>query len=169
MLIRRRPFVPWLTAASLLGGLLLANVTPAAAQAALTAPLAPIGGSSVQGSATIAEQADGGALLSIDLAGLSPGAAYRVQLHAGTCALPSASAGLLGTVMPDAAGEAHLRTDTAVASAAGARVALSLRDVADGDHVVAVRDAAAGALLACGAIPGAEVGTAPAMPSVRLP
>ena len=89
----------------------------------------------------------------LDLAGLSTGSRYVARLHAGTCALPSASAGLLGTLVPDAGGRAQLLTSEVTFSAAGVRDALKLDALADGDHLVSVSDTTTLTQVACGAIP----------------
>ncbi|MBI4494242.1 MAG: hypothetical protein HY690_15755 [Chloroflexi bacterium] len=79
---------------------------------------------------------------------------------------PSASFGLLGTVVPDSNGQAHLLADKVQVSAGGDSVPLSLGLLADGGHVVTVVDAATLAPVACGAIPRAPTGQGPAAVTV---
>jgi hypothetical protein len=96
------------------------------------------------------------ATLSLDVAGLAPGQTYPVQLHAGTCAEPSASAGFLGNVTGDATGRATLTTTTARASAAGAAVTLTPALLADGDHVVEIQGTQ---VVACASVPASVSST----------
>ena len=72
--------------------------TEAAAPIAIVVPLEPVDASGVGGVATIAPDPSQArrAVLALEAEGLQPGAAYPVQVHAGSPARPSASFGLLG-------------------------------------------------------------------------
>jgi hypothetical protein len=124
----------------------------AAADELVEGTLGAVGGSGVSGTLTISEKA-GSTLLVLDLAGLSTGSKYVARLHAGTCALPSASAGLLGTLVPDDGGRGQLLASEVTFSAVGVRDPLKLDVLADGDHLVSVSDTTTMTQVACGAIP----------------
>ena len=145
-------FLPQVAACALLLLAVVATPTSAAADGLVQGTVGAIGGSGVSGTLTISEKA-GSTLLVLDLAGLSSGSKYVARLHAGTCALPSASAGLLGTLTADAGGKAQLLANEVTFSAAGIRGALKLDELADGEHLVSLSDTASMAQVACGEIP----------------
>jgi hypothetical protein len=106
------------------------------------APLAPLTGSRVSGTATLA--AVGSATrITWTVSGMMPGSSLRTSLHAGTCVLPSASFRYLAT----------LTADAIAAPTASATTDLPFSLLADGDHIIELQGAA------CGAIP-AVVGVA---------
>ncbi len=149
MLFRRSPILVALA-------LLLAAALPSSAAAANSqaeTPLQAVQGSGVQGTVTVTAKRHGPSLLALDVQGLPPGAKYTARLHGGTCALPSASAGVLGSLVPGDDGQARLLSQQVQFSAAGAAMPLSLDLLADGGHVVMLVDAASGPPLACAAIP----------------
>jgi hypothetical protein len=137
---------------SLLALLMLLAPPPALAQQPLTVRLDPIDGSGVRGTATISAR-DDVATLMLAVSSLAPGSRHLVHLHTGTCAQPSASAGLRGTLVADTNGRATLTATRATMSATGAPVTLTLDLLADGAHVIDVHDPGT---VACGAIPAAE-------------
>lgn len=136
--------------------LMLVHVGLALAFSPITASLASVSSSGVAGTATLSGT-DNAATMTVDLSGLSPGTTYRVLLQAGTCAAPSASAGLLGTFPADASGRGRLTSGSVRATATGATIPLTLSLLADGDHIIAV---AGPSTVACGALPRA-IGTLP--------
>ncbi len=95
---------------------LVAPAHLAMAQQATTVRLAPVAGSGVSGTATIAAR-ERSATVTVEVSGLAPGASHAVRLHAGSCAQPSASGGQLGTLVADSGGQAMFTTKHATASA----------------------------------------------------
>lgn len=139
-------------------GLALAPLGAALAQQAVPVQFVPVGSSTVTGTASITVQG-GAASVGIALSGLTPGASYTVSLQAGTCAMPSASAGRLGDLKADAAGNGRLAASSVTATAAGVQVALTPELLLDGNHVLVV---SAQDVVACGSIPSAGAGQLPA-------
>jgi hypothetical protein len=129
--------------------LALATFGLAAAQQSVGVTLDPQAGSGVSGEAAIGLQ---GATAPIDLSlmGLTPGASYPVNLQSGTCELPSASFGRLGSVTADAGGRGQIQA-TSATGAAGAPVTLTPELVFDGNHILTVLGQ--NGVVACGAIP----------------
>lgn len=156
----------WFTALCLLMlGLLTAQT--ALAQEVVTTRLEPVGGSGVSGTATVRATGDDTASVSLEVSGLVPGISSTVQLRAGTCATPSASFGLLGTLQPDAAGNASLSTSTVRVSATGAVTPLEFSLLTDGDRLLQVVSTE---VVACGEIPrSAAVAAPPALPAAGNP
>jgi hypothetical protein len=136
---------------------LLAAPQPALAQQAVTARLVAQGGAGVVGTATFtaaddaahAPRLDDATRVALEVTGLPPGASAQGSLHAGTCAAPSASAAALPGLTADGTGRAS--ASGPVLFRGTENVAFST--VADGDHIVSI--AAAGRVVACGAIPRA--------------
>lgn len=131
--------------------LTLGQTNPAFAFPTITASLASVSGASATGTATVSG-VDDAATVTVDLTGLAPGTTYRVLLQAGTCATPSASSGLLGTIQADSSGQGKLTSTTARAGAVGTPTPLTLSLLGDGDHVISV---AGPTTVACGSIPRA--------------
>jgi hypothetical protein len=147
---------------------MLSLAAPAAAQPAnppaheparvpLTLELHAVDSSAASGTATVDIQPDQiqAALLTVGLEGLAPGATYVAHLHAGTADAPSASFGLLGTLVSDAEGRASMQTSTLSMSAGGEVIDLSLDLLTDGDHLIDVHSIA-GDVVMLGEIPHAE-------------
>ncbi len=134
---------------------------PAVPQKALVdVTLAPVAPAEARGTATISEKPGSPALLALYLEGLPAGANAIVRLHAGTCAAPSASNGLLGKLVADSSGDARLLAKQVQFSAAGATTPLSLALLADGDHVLVVLDSGSMSPVNCGKIPAPAPGRA---------
>jgi hypothetical protein len=124
------------------------------AQEAVTAQLDPVGKSGVSGTATLIA-VGGGTNVTLDIKGLAPGMDARATMHAGTCAMPSASFAALPDLKADVAGRA---TATGSVLFHGAEdVALAV--MADGEHIIAIR--AGGQVVACGVIPRPAFASAP--------
>ena len=141
----------------LAAALTLGVAAPASAQGAITAQLEPIGGSNVRGTLTVEPEVGGISTLVVEPTGLNPNLRYEAFLHAGTVAQPSASAArLLGRLTLGADGRGRLMTAHAVAN--GVALELTRELLADGDHLVLVREQG-GPAVAGGAIPRA--GAAP--------
>jgi hypothetical protein len=106
--------------------------------------------------------------VTVELSGLTPGTVYTVNLHAGTCALPSASFARLGDITADAGGAGQLQASEGTASATGAQVILTTELVLDGDHILLVVGDDA---VACGTIPSlaATSGPGPIATPSQLP
>ncbi len=138
----RAPAAALLLAAALTG--------PVSADWPMLIPLAPPGPPGVSGHATVTSAGPDRAVVTVEMNGLTAGPSYVVHLHAGTCANPSASFGVLGTLVPDATGKATLTASSALISATGAATDLTLGGVADGEHVLALKISG---ILACSAIP----------------
>jgi hypothetical protein len=137
----------------LAGALTLGVAAPASAQGAITAQLEPVGGSGVRGTLAVEPPVGGIATLVVEPAGLDPNRRYEAFLHAGTVAQPSASAArLMGLLTVGADGRGRLMTAHAVAN--GVAFELTRELLADGDHVVLVREQG-GTVVAGGAIPRA--------------
>jgi hypothetical protein len=137
----------------LAGALALGVAAPASAQGAITATLEPVGGSSVRGTLTVEPPVGGISTLIVEPTGLNPTTRYEAFLHAGTVAQPSASAArLMGNLQVGPDGRGRLMTAHAVAN--GVAFELTRELLADGDHVVLVREQG-GPVVAGGAIPRA--------------
>ena len=137
--------------------LTVAAAGAASAQGPITAPLEQVGGSNVRGTLTVEPPVGGIATLIVEPTGLNANQRYEAFLHAGTVAQPSASAArLMGLLTVGADGRGRQMSAHAVAS--GVAFELTLELLADGDHVVLVREQG-GPVVAGGAIP--RVGVAP--------
>ena len=147
--------------AVLLAALLLGLAGPARAQQSLTVSIEPLAGSTVRGSAVLVSEA-GGARVSLELAGLRPGASYPARLQAGSCAQPSASFASLPTLAADAGGRA---AGSALVLFRGSQP-VPLATLADGEHVILL--SLADSAVACGPIPRLTAGP-PAQLPTRLP
>jgi hypothetical protein len=116
------------------------------AQEVVTVQLDPVGESRVNGTATLSAAGDG-THVELDIKGLAPGADARGAMHAGTCAVPSASFAALPDLKADATGRA---------TATGSMLFHGTEDVAlatmaDGEHIIAIQ--AGGQVVACGTFP----------------
>lgn len=109
-------------------------------------PIAAVGGSAVTGRATLTSSGPG-TTVALDLAGLTANAPYRVQLHAGSCEQPSASATRVADVLATANGTASLSVPVRYRDTAD----MDLRSVADGTRILAVQLLGIG-MVACGAV-----------------
>lgn len=127
----------------------------AVAQEAVTLELSPVGESGVSGTATLTAAGDG-TEVTLEVQGLAPGADARASMHAGTCAVPSASFAALPDLQADASGRA---TATGLVLFRGTEN-VALATMADGEHVIIVRSG--GQVVACGTIPVLTPASAPA-------
>ena len=165
--VHRRAWMLTLRRLRLLGLSVLALsllVTPAhltVAQQAATVRLAPVAGSGVSGTATIAAR-DTAATVTVEVSGLAPGASHSVRLHAGSCAQPSASGGQLGTLVADSGGRATLTTEHATGSAGGTPIILTLDLLADRTHSIMVQGPVQP--VACSEIVGLATSASPGLP-----
>ena len=131
--------------------LALIGTDTAKAESSVTVLLASVGGAHVSGAATLTAEGDG-TQVGLKVSGLTPGSRAQVALHAGTCAMPSASAAQLPTLTADANGNA---------TAAGPVLfrgteSISLATLTDGGHIIAV--AGPSGVVACGVIPNPNSG-----------
>jgi hypothetical protein len=122
---------------------------PAAAQSILTAPITPVGGSSVLGNLSAAPDNQGNAFITVNLAGLPAGGTVDVNLNAGTCAQPSATVLRLFTLRANDVGQTTANAPVIVPQG----TPMPFATLADGNHVVVV--IGEGPALACGAVPAA--------------
>ncbi len=109
--------------------------------------LNPVEDTEVRGAVTLVALPEGETRFELQLAGLVPGMAYSIQLHAGTPAQPSTSVTQVVTVTADANGRANA---TGLVRFRGT-AAIPLLDIADGNHVLTV--VGFGQTVAVGAIP----------------
>jgi len=123
------------------------------AQKAITVQLDPVSESGVSGTATLIAAGDG-TNVTLDVQSLAPGADARATMHAGTCAMPSASFAALPDLKADATGRAT--TTGSVLFRGTENVALAT--MADGEHIIAVQ---VGQVVACGVIPEMTSASAP--------
>ncbi|MFB0537022.1 MAG: hypothetical protein ACETWR_18835 [Anaerolineae bacterium] len=124
------------------------------AQEAVTVRLDPMGESGVSGTVTLIAAGDG-TNVELDIKGLAPGADARATMHAGTCAMPSASFAALPDLKADATGRA---TATGSVLFHGTEN-VALTTMADGEHIIAIQQA--GQVVACGVIPMLTSASAP--------
>jgi hypothetical protein len=124
------------------------------AQEAVTAQLDPVGESGVSGTAALIAAGDG-TDVTLDIKGLASGADARATMHAGTCAMPSASFAALPDLKADATGRA---TATGSVLFHGTED-VALATMADGEHIIAIQ--AGGQVVACGVIPKLMSASAP--------
>jgi hypothetical protein len=124
------------------------------AQEAVTVRLDPMGESGVSGTATLIAAGDG-TNVTLDIKGLASGADARATMHAGTCAMPSASFAVLPDLKADATGRA---TATGSVLFHGTEN-VALATMADGEHIIAIQ--AGGQVVACGVIPKLTPASAP--------
>jgi len=126
----------------------------ALAQATVTVQLEPVGDSGVGGTATLTAAGEA-TTVELEIQGLAPGSSARATMHAGTCAMPSASF----ASMPDLAAD---ETGKATASGSvlfrGAEV-VALETMADGEHIIVIQ---AEQVVACGVIPRLGAAASPA-------
>ena len=112
--------------------------------------LDPTGGSTVSGVVTLVALPEGETRFELNLAGLLPGKAYSLQLHAGSPAQPSASFTQVTTVNADAFGRAIA---SGLVRFRGTED-IPLLDIADGNHFLSV--VGFGQTVAAGAIPALQ-------------
>jgi hypothetical protein len=124
------------------------------AQEAVTVRLDPMGESGVSGTVTLIAAGDG-TNVALDIKGLAPGADARATMHAGTCAMPSASFAALPDLKADATGKATA-TGSVLFHGTGN---VALTTMADGEHIIAIQQA--GQVVACGVIPVLTSASAP--------
>ena len=124
------------------------------AQEAVIAQLDPVGESDVSGTATLIAAGDG-TNVTLDIEGLAPGANARATMHAGTCAMPSASFLALPDLDADATGRA---TATGPVLFRGTEN-VALTTMADGEHIIVIQ--AGKPVVACGVIPRLTSASAP--------
>jgi hypothetical protein len=129
------------------------------AQEAVTVQLDPVGESGVSGTATLTAAGEGTDVM-LDVEGLASGAEARATMHAGTCAMPSASFATLPDLTADETGAA-----TATGSVLFREMEhVALTTMADGEHIIAIQ--AGGEIVACGVIPELTAeSTIPALPT----
>jgi hypothetical protein len=138
--------------------MLLLIPTAVSAQEPLTVRIDSLGDSTVSG--TIMLTANGDATgATIELTGLSAGAAATAMLYANTCAQPSASFAPVAEFIADADG--NVRTTGAVLFRGQENVPLST--IADRQHVIGILSG--GQMVACGVIPHLPSDANPALPS----
>jgi len=126
----------------------------AIAQGVVTVQLDPVGESGVSGTATLSTAGDG-TDVALDIKGLAPDVDARGSMHAGTCAMPSASFAALPDLKADETGRA---TATGSVLFHGTEnVALAI--MADGEHIITIQ--AGGQVVACGTIPKLAPGGLP--------
>ena len=131
---------------ALLGlALALLGADLAKAESAVTVLLAGVGGSNVSGAATLTPDGNG-TQVGLKVSGLTPGSRAQVALHAGTCAMPSASAAQLPTLTADTNGNATAAGPVLFRGTEN----VSLATLTDGDHIIAV--AGPNGVVACGVI-----------------
>jgi hypothetical protein len=145
--------IRFLKTLALAAALFVAAAGSASAEDAITAPLAPVGGSGVRGTLAVEAPVGGISTLIVEPTGLTPTTRYEAFLHAGTPEMPSASgARLMGLLTVGADGRGRLMTAHATGTAAGVAFELTPELLADGDHLVLVREQG-GSVVAAGAIP----------------
>jgi hypothetical protein len=145
----------FLTSLFLAAALTLGVAAQVSAQGAINAQFEPAGGSGVRGTLTVEPPVGGVSTLVVELTGLKPGTRYEAFLHAGAVQQPSASgARLMGNLQVGPDGRGRLTTAHAVGTGAGVAFELTRELLADGDHVVLVREQG-GPVVAAGAIPRA--------------
>ena len=115
-----------------------------------TVRLDPTAGSTVSGVITLVALPEGETRFELNLAGLLPGNAYSIQLHAGSPAQPSASFTQVTTVNADAFGRANA---SGLVRFRGTED-IALLDIADGNHFLSV--VGFGQTVAVGAIPALQ-------------
>ena len=115
-----------------------------------TVRLDPTAGSTVSGSVTLVALPGGETRFELNLAGLLPGKAYSIQLHAGTPARPSASVIQVVAVNADAFGRANA---SGLVRFRGTED-MPLLDIADGNHFLSV--VGFGQTVAVGSIPALQ-------------
>jgi hypothetical protein len=140
-LIWLRPLGIWLVVLALL--LLPGTIM---AQQAVTVQLDPVGESGVTGTAILIAAGDG-TNVELHIKGLAPGADARSTMHAGTCAMPSASFAALPDLKADTTGTAM--GTGAVLFRGTENVSLAI--MTDGEHIIAIQSG--GQVVACGVIP----------------
>jgi hypothetical protein len=121
---------------------------------AVAVQLDPVSESGVSGTATLVAVGDG-TNVALDVEGLAPGADARATMHAGTCAMASASFAALPDLKADASGRA---TATGSVLFHGTEN-VALATMADGEHIIAIR--AGEGVVACGMIPRPTSASAP--------
>jgi hypothetical protein len=145
--------------------LVIAGLLPApraGAQTAIMGQITPLEDSTVTGTMSVSSDAQGAAVLSVSLNGLPAGTGAQINLHAGTCSMPSASVLNLLTVTADTTGRASATTPVALSEG----VRMSLAQVADGQHIIVVTTGSVA--VACGAIPAIGAGSGGALTAALL-
>ena len=140
------------TALVILALLLLPGL--ATAQDVVTVQLDPVGESGVSGTATLTAAGDG-TDVDLDIKGLAPGVDARGSMHAGTCAMPSASFAALPDLKADETG----RTTATGSVLFHGTENVALATMADGEHIITIQ--AGGQVVACGTIPKLAPGGLP--------
>ena len=123
---------------------------PSRPQLAASVRLNAVGNSGVGGGVTLVALPEGETRFELQLAGLLPGRAYGIDLHAGPPIQPSASFTRVATATADAFGRA---TVSGLVRFRGTED-IPLLDIADGNHFIAVT--AGGQTVAVGAIPALQ-------------
>lgn len=136
---------------ALVAVILLALVLPAApvaaqAQGPFNGLLDPLNGSNVRGDMSFGSDAQGGALISVRLNGLTPERLVDFNVHGGTCAQIGTLLFQMFTLQADGGGQASANGPV---QNNGQRVPLS--QLTDGNHVVIAFTE--GRMAACGAVP----------------
>jgi len=126
----------------------------ALAQAAVTVQLDPVGDSGVGGTATLTA-AGAATTVVLEIQGLAPGSSARATMHAGTCAMPSASFAAMPDLTADETGNA---TATGSVLFRGAED-VALVTMADGEHIIVIQSEQ---VVACGVIPRLGAAASPA-------
>jgi len=116
------------------------------AQEVVTVQLDPVGESGVSGTASLMAVGDG-TQVELDIKGLAPSVDARGSMHAGTCAMLSASFAALPDLKADETG--YAKATGSVLFHGTENVALAT--MADGEHIIAIQ--AGGQVVACGTIP----------------
>lgn len=143
-------------AALLVLALMLLPVAAALAQESVTVELKPVDNAAASGTAVLTAAGDA-TDVEVTMAGLTAGATAQVTMHAGTCAMPSASFAALPNLEADASGNATATGRVLFRGTAD----VALATMADSEHIIAVQSE--GAVVACGVIPArASVSPAPA-------
>jgi nucleoid-associated protein YgaU len=127
-----------------------ADGAPQPVQATVAVEIAQVADAGVAGVATLTRSGDT-TTVALTVAGLPPGAHAQSTLHAGTCAMPSASFTDLPTLAAGPDGRA-----TAAGPVLFRDAGMPLATLADGHHVIMIQ--LDGRVVACGAIPGLAPG-----------
>jgi len=124
--------------------LALAPATMSAQAVELRVRLDPLAGDAVSGQLALTADGDG-TIAALTMSGIAPGKAYRLQLHAGTCDLPSASATTPLEFEATADGSGSVTGPVLFRGADP----VALATLADGEHVAIVSQ---DSVVACGRV-----------------